>query len=73
MTNLSPSRLLNRIDAASYVSVSPTTLDRMVKDGILPKPHLIYSRVVRFDRREIDAALDKLSDMNPLLQGWDDV
>jgi predicted DNA-binding transcriptional regulator AlpA len=67
------SRLLNREDAAGYVSVSLNTLDRLVEDGILPKPHRIYARVIRFDRKEIDAALDKMSGINASLDGWDDV
>lgn len=35
---------LSRTLAASYVGVSPTTFDRMIKDGLMPRPKAIYGR-----------------------------
>lgn len=52
-------RGLSRTEAARYVGVSPVTLDRMVKDGLMPKPVRIYGRVV-WDARAIDQAFDAL-------------
>jgi predicted DNA-binding transcriptional regulator AlpA len=63
-----PPRGLSRIDAARYVGVSPSLFDQMVKDGRMPKPIRINSRVV-WDRQQIDEAFERLSgsENNP----WD--
>lgn len=58
-----PPRGLSRIEVAAYVGVSPTTFDLMVKDGRMPKPFRVGSRVL-WDLRKIDPALDALSDAN---------
>jgi predicted DNA-binding transcriptional regulator AlpA len=52
-------RGLSRTEAARYVGISPVTFDRMVRDGLMPKPVRIYGRVV-WDARAIDAAFDAL-------------
>ena len=63
-------RGLSRPLAASYVGVSPSLFDEMVKDGRMPGPKEINSRLV-WDRRELDVAFDALpnrNDRNP----WDE-
>lgn len=65
------SRLLSRVQAAGYVGVSPTTFDRMMDEGSMPKPKRIFSRKV-WDVRKLDSAIDALpseddADDNP----WD--
>ena len=63
-------RGLSRAEAATYVGVSPSMFDAMVKDGRMPPPKEINSRRV-WDRRALDAAFDDLPDRaegNP----WDD-
>jgi predicted DNA-binding transcriptional regulator AlpA len=62
-------RLLSRAEAAAYIGVGATTLDKMVAEGIMPRPKRIYSRSV-WDVRALDAAIDRLpggdeSDLNP--------
>ena len=52
-------RGLSRVQTAEYVGVSPSTFDRMVSDGIMPRPIRIYGRVV-WDIRAIDASFDAL-------------
>ena len=62
-------RGLSRADAAGYLGVSASLFDAMVRDGRMPQPKRINSRVV-WDRWELDAAFDALSDcgeVNP----WD--
>jgi predicted DNA-binding transcriptional regulator AlpA len=62
-------RGLSRANAAAYVGVSASLFDAMVRDGRMPQPKRINSRVV-WDRWELDAAFDALSDraeVNP----WD--
>jgi predicted DNA-binding transcriptional regulator AlpA len=64
-------RGLSRTDAAAYVGVSPSMFDLMVKDGRMPEPKRINSRVV-WDRRQLDNAFEALPGMtetNP----WDEV
>jgi predicted DNA-binding transcriptional regulator AlpA len=64
-------RGLSRIEAAAYVGVSASLFDEMVKDGRMPQPKRINSRVV-WDRRRLDEAFDELPDgteKNP----WDEV
>ena len=55
-----PRRGLTRVQAASYVGVSPTKFDQMVTDGRMPRPVRIDGRVV-WDVRELDVAFDALS------------
>jgi predicted DNA-binding transcriptional regulator AlpA len=63
-------RGLSRVEAAAYIGVSPSMFDAMIKDGRMPPPKQVNSRVV-WDRRALDAAFDDLpdkSERNP----WDD-
>jgi predicted DNA-binding transcriptional regulator AlpA len=62
-------RGLSRTEAAAYVGVSASLFDQMVRDRRMPQPKRINSRNV-WDRWELDAAFDALSDcaeVNP----WD--
>lgn len=52
-------RGLDRVEAAAYVGVSPNTFDRMVADGLMPKPAQIYGRKV-WDCRRLDSCFDTL-------------
>ena len=53
-------RGLSREQAAAYVGISPSLFDTMVKDGRMPSPTRINSRVV-WDRLKVDAAFDALA------------
>lgn len=53
-------RMLSRAEAAAYCGVSPSTFDKMVKDGLIPSPLKIYARNL-FDLHKLDAALNALS------------
>lgn len=53
-------RMLSRVEAAAYCGVSPSTLDKMLKDGLIPSPLKVYARNL-FDRHKLDSALDALS------------
>jgi hypothetical protein len=50
-------RGLSRIDAAAYISVSPTKFDELRKDGRVSPPRLIDSRLV-WDRYDLDRDFD---------------
>jgi predicted DNA-binding transcriptional regulator AlpA len=52
---------MSRVDAAAYVGVSTGLFDEMVKDGRMPGPKRINSRVV-WDRFLLDAAFEALPD-----------
>lgn len=52
------SRLLTRSQACEYLSVSRTTLYRMVKNGTLPPCQLLVEGQPRYDRHVIDAWID---------------
>ncbi|MBB4017040.1 hypothetical protein GGR16_002069 [Chelatococcus caeni] len=54
-----PPRGVNRVEAARYIGVSPTTFDEMVKDGRMPKPKRVGSRTI-WDVRALDFAFDAL-------------
>jgi predicted DNA-binding transcriptional regulator AlpA len=60
--NLEP-RGLSRVQAAAYVGVGTTLFDAMVKDGRMPKPFRINTRIL-WDRYRLDAAFDALSEQN---------
>lgn len=62
-------RGLSRVEAAAWVGVSTTTFDEMVRDGRMPQPKPINSRVI-WDRYLVDdafAALPERTSANP----WD--
>ena len=65
-------RGLSRVEAASYVGVSPCTFDRMIKDGLMPKPLRVYGRTI-WDRHAIDDAFGALSDAAAGEDRWDQV
>lgn len=52
-------RGISRTAAANYIGVGTTKFDEMVKDGRMPAPKMIDSRVI-WDRWEIDVAFDEL-------------
>ena len=54
-------RGLGRVEAASYIGVSPSLFDQMVKDGRMPSPKRINSRTI-WDRFSLDVAFDGLPD-----------
>lgn len=69
-------RLVKREAAASYVGVSPTTFDEMVKDGRMPRAKRLRGRRKAWDVRALDAAIDDLPNAdnnNDNNDTWDDV
>lgn len=57
---------LRREDAAAFLGLSPTTFDRMVSAGELPKAiNLKSARVSVWDRRKLDEAFSTLSGWVP--------
>ena len=64
-----PPRGLSREEAAAYIGVSPSLFDILVKDGRMPRPKRINSRVV-WDRLKLDVAFEALDDTDA--DGTDD-
>jgi hypothetical protein len=58
-------RGFDRKEAASYVGVSPTHFDKLVRQGIMPAPNLLLGRNV-WDVRALDRVLDALSGVDTL-------
>ncbi|ADJ21934.1 hypothetical protein Hden_1527 [Hyphomicrobium denitrificans ATCC 51888] len=58
--NLAP-RGLSREEAATYIGISPGKFDKMVDDGLMPKPKPIGGRRV-WDLRKLDSYFDALPD-----------
>jgi predicted DNA-binding transcriptional regulator AlpA len=58
-TRAVPRRGLSRIEAAIYIGVSPSKFDQLVRDGRMPQPGRIDSRVI-WDLHELDPAIDEL-------------
>ena len=52
-------RGLSRIQAASYLGISASLFDDMVRDRRMPGPKRLGGRTV-WDRRQLDAAFDAL-------------
>ena len=50
-------RWLKRDEVSKYLSVHSTSVYRMVRDGRIPKPHHLGPGVSRWDKLELDAAL----------------
>jgi predicted DNA-binding transcriptional regulator AlpA len=65
-----PRRGLSRVEASTYLGVSPSKFDELVKDGRMPRPRLIDSRKV-WDVYELDMAFDELP-REGVGSSWDD-
>src|SRR5262249_60669645 len=75
-----PPRGLSRLESAAYIGVSPALFAEMVRDGRMPQPKVINSRVV-WDRHQLDLAFEALpikeQTLTPLIASndneWDDM
>jgi len=65
-------RILRREMAASYIGVSPSYLDTLVKTGAVPGPLPLGENVRGWDRYDLDAAIDRLKGASPG-NPWDQV
>ena len=66
-------RGLSRVEAARYIGVSPSTWDKLVEAGTMPKPKQIRARRV-WDREAVDIAFNRIdapADDEP--NDWDHV
>jgi excisionase family DNA binding protein len=70
---LMPKRGLSRVEAATYVGVSPSKFDELVRDGRMPAPKRIDGRKV-WDIHNLDVAFDALPIENETsgVSTWDD-
>lgn len=55
-----PPRGLSRVQSAAYLGVSPSLFDELVRDGRMPQPIRINSRVL-WDRWQLDEAFTALA------------
>lgn len=68
-----PRRGLSREEAATYVGISTTKFDELLKAGSMPEPRLIGARKI-WDVRQLDIAFDELPCQNAKVgNSWDDV
>ena len=58
-----PRHGLSRVDAAGYIGVGVMLFDELVRDGRMPRPLRINTRVL-WDRRAVDLAFNDLSVAN---------
>lgn len=63
-------RGLRALDAAAYLGVSTTKFGEWVADGRMPRPFRVDNCVL-WDRHQLDAAFDSLSDAPPVGNDWD--
>ena len=52
-------RGLSRVEAARYVGVSPSTFDKLVNSGAMPRPKRVGARKI-YDRTALDRHFDLL-------------
>ena len=52
-------RGLRRVEAAAYIGVSPSTFDKMIVEGRMPKPKRYGDRTI-WDRHALDTAFEML-------------
>ncbi len=57
-------RGLTKDNAAAYLALEPSGFDKWVRDGLLPGP---IPGTRRWDKKAIDAALDKASGLSPTI------
>jgi excisionase family DNA binding protein len=56
-----PPRGLSREEAARYVGVGPSTFDKLIEEGRMPKPLRVGKRVI-WDRLKVEAAFAELDE-----------
>lgn len=56
-----PNRGLRREDAAAWVGFKPSTFDKLVAEGLMPRGKLVHGCRV-WDRYELDRAFENLPD-----------
>lgn len=49
--------LINKAEVARQARVSTSTVDSLIRAGVLPKPTIQAGRIVRFDPNAVDRAL----------------
>jgi hypothetical protein len=64
-----PPRGLCRGESAAYIGVSPTMFDLLVKDGRMPKPKRVNTRVI-WDRLKLDFHFDAMDDDSAAENPW---
>lgn len=66
---------MDRATLAEYLSVSPRHVDALVKQGLIPPAKVRPSiRLVRWDRADVDAALDRASNLSSVPgRSFDDI
>lgn len=65
-------RLLRQTDAARYLGVSRNTFLADVDAGMWPGPVIRRGSIILWDRRQLDAAVDRLAGLAGNA-GWDDI
>ena len=67
-------RGLRRAEAAAYIGVSPSTFDKMIREGYMPSPKRYRGRTIwdRLALEEAFACLPEDDDAKPVLSNpWD--
>ena len=63
---------LSRIEAAAFINVSTTILDRMVRDGVMPRPK-VYGALKLYDCDALRLAFEALpEDGEDMSDEWDE-
>ena len=72
--NVAPplARGLNRVEAARYIGVSPTTFDNLVTENKMPKPKKIGTRRI-WDVSRLDLAFDAIAGDDAAVNPWDEL
>lgn len=65
-------RLLTLQSLAHYVGVSTSTVKKDISNNLLPKPCIDMPRRKRWDKKQVDQFIDKISESNNI-QGWSDI
>ena len=61
---------VNRVEAARYIGVCPTTFDKLVAKNKMPKPKRIGTRRI-WDVRRLDLAFDAIAGDDDAANPWD--
>jgi predicted DNA-binding transcriptional regulator AlpA len=65
-----PPRAMRLERAAAYLDISRASFQRLVDEGVLPKPIKIRSGIVCWDRFALDAFVDRIDDERSSIEGF---
>ena len=61
---------MSRTTASAYLDVSPSHFDRLVQEGVMPKPRVVGKQKVLWDANELEESIKNLPKQEEKTNEW---